>query len=240
MIDNDPGDSMPDIPTEPNGHMLTELARTRERRASGPNRRPLMANIGSYEYAIMTTLGSPERSTDGVEGGYQDDPNDPGNKGGKGTNFGLTQPFYDEWRQSKHLPIRAVKHCDEPEARACYLDMIWLAPRVNARGVSRVAPRTGVLYYDAAINQGRGWAPHALQELVGLAGADVDGWVGSQTLAALMAMANLRGDTATATAYAIRRMERYKVSRKYDDYGHAWRMRLNRICDFANLTWRWT
>ncbi len=50
------------------------------------------------------------------EGGYVNDPDDPGGA----TNKGVTQRIYDDWRKRQGLPPRDVRQLEEAELQAIY------------------------------------------------------------------------------------------------------------------------
>lgn len=65
-----------------------------------------------------------ERALDFVlawEGGYTNDPLDPGGA----TNLGITQREYDQWRWNRKRPARSVREIALDEARAIYRDQYW-------------------------------------------------------------------------------------------------------------------
>lgn len=55
------------------------------------------------------------------EGGYVDNPHDPGGA----TNFGVTQRTYDVWRTRQGLPLQSVQLITQDEVAAIYKEMYW-------------------------------------------------------------------------------------------------------------------
>jgi lysozyme family protein len=171
----------------------------------------------------------------GMEGGYQDDPHDPGNAGGHGTNYGMTQPFFDRYRTLTHQPVMPTRFASVEDARMAYYTLIWTDKHTDAKGVSRVAPKTGFVYADAVVNQG----PWAIGNLQAYVGARVDGWFGPVSIARLRLKVGNLGDDYVATDFLVRRKTRYLGTRNFDRYGHGWRERLNHVAQYCDLHWRW-
>jgi lysozyme family protein len=59
------------------------------------------------------------------EGGYVNDPRDPGGA----TNKGVTQAVYDDWRRIRSLPRRTVEAINAYEVGAIYRKLYWNALR---------------------------------------------------------------------------------------------------------------
>lgn len=109
------------------------------------------------------------------EGGYVNDPQDPGGA----TNKGVTQHVYDDWRRSQGLAPRSVRAIEPAEIQAIYRKRYWDA----IRGDDLPA---GVDYctFDFAVNSGVNRAARYLQKAVGVLD---DGKIGPMTLAAVKA-----------------------------------------------------
>lgn len=109
------------------------------------------------------------------EGGFVDDPQDPGGA----TNKGITQAVYDDWRVVQRLPKRSVESLNDYEVGAIYRKLYWDRCRCDELPA-------GVDYavFDFAVNSGPGRAAHFLQRA--LAVAD-DGTIGPATIAAATA-----------------------------------------------------
>lgn len=117
----------------------------------------------------------------GHEGGFADDPDDPGGA----TMRGVTQATYDRFRDRKDLPRRHVREIDDWEVRAIYRDY-WEGAHCDA-----LPPAVAVAHFDMAINAGPRQAVKTLQRAVGV---DVDGIFGPVTLAATEDRADLLDD----------------------------------------------
>ena len=79
------------------------------------------------------------------EGGYSDDPHDPGGM----TMNGITQVEYDAWRRSKDLPKQWVRHLSQAERTAIYHQNYWLAAHCDQLPVG-----LDFCVFDAAVNSG--------------------------------------------------------------------------------------
>lgn len=108
-----------------------------------------------------------------AEGGYVNDPNDPGGA----TNQGVTQAVYDSWRHGRGLSPRAVLGIDPGEVRQIYLERYWIPARCD-----ELPGRVAMVHFDCAVNAGVGQAALTLQRAVGVA---ADGTIGPVTIAAV-------------------------------------------------------
>lgn len=88
------------------------------------------------------------------EGGYTNDPLDPGGP----TNFGIIQSRYDEYRKSKNLPTQSVKSITISEYTEIYDKYYW--DPIRAQWVSNPL---GLVLFDTAVNLGVGGATARLQ-----------------------------------------------------------------------------
>lgn len=107
------------------------------------------------------------------EGGYVNDPRDPGGA----TNKGVTQAVYDDWRARHGLAKRSVRALEQDELQAIYRHNYW----DQVKGDDLPA---GVDYatFDFAVNSGVGRAARFLQAAAGVV---QDGAIGPATLAAV-------------------------------------------------------
>lgn len=114
-----------------------------------------------------------------MEGGFTDDPHDPGGP----TNRGITLGVFAAWRKvavadaNRESLIRALKAIDDATVREIYRRRYW----DRARCAELAAP-LALMHFDAAVNHGVGAAIRVLQEAVGAA---VDGEIGPETRAAI-------------------------------------------------------
>jgi lysozyme family protein len=136
-----------------------------------------------------------------VEGGFVNDPDDPGGA----TKYGVTQKEYDRWA----MVTRSVEELTTVEARAFYADRYWYP------GYCHELPREIALaHFDACVNLGKpenGFkrSVRILQLAVNDTGLDtlvVDGIIGSRTLDAISTHPALH---AIVNSYMWRRVEYY-------------------------------
>jgi len=157
------------------------------------------------------------------EGGFEDDPHDPGNRMPDGragcTNFGVIQANWEDFvgHQVTHEDMRALTINDvNPFYRKRYWDTI--------KGDDLPM---GVDYavFDFEINSG-GRAAKALQSLLGVT---VDGQIGPTTVAAAQA-----ADASSVIAGICEtRLNYLKTLSDWDRYGNGWANRIERVQDIA-------
>jgi lysozyme family protein len=110
-----------------------------------------------------------------VEGGYSDNPRDPGGA----TNEGITQHVYDNWRLSAGLQTRDVRLLGQAEAEAIYRKLYWNAVRGD-----QLPAGVDYCVFDFAVNSGAHEASKCLQTA---AGVTPDGFIGAVTINAVRA-----------------------------------------------------
>lgn len=109
------------------------------------------------------------------EGGYANNPNDPGGA----TMKGITQRVYDAWRRRRGLAARPVRQIEDSEVAAIYRENYWDEVRCDELPAFLRLP-----VFDCGVNCGTGTAVRLLQEA---AGTEADGKLGPATLAAVNA-----------------------------------------------------
>ena len=114
------------------------------------------------------------------EGGFVDDPDDPGGR----TNKGVTQKTYDRWRASKGQLSEDVLHITDQEVHAIYLQDYW------KKVVQTWYPKDlSIALFDSAVNMGprraNSMLQHAINKIRTGAKIAVDGAAGKNTHAAL-------------------------------------------------------
>ena len=146
------------------------------------------------------------------EGGFSDDPRDPGGM----TNLGVTRTVWQEW----------VGHpVSEKEMRE--LTPAKVAPLYKAKYWDKIKGDdlpSGVDYcvFDAAVNSGPGRAAKWLQACVGV---EVDGGIGPKTLAAVA-----KADKATLLDdYAKRRLSFLTDLPTWGTFGKGWTRRVTEV-----------
>jgi lysozyme family protein len=173
----------------------------------------------SFDQAYSLTIAP------AIEGAFSKIATDPGNwtggAVGSGKLLGTMQGIsaYFLWS----LPPGDPYHQRDPstltpqDTQAIYKAHFW-----DAVHGDDLPPNVAGLLFDAAVNQGQGWAPMMLQSAVG---ATMDGVIGPKTLAAVRAMDVL---TLHATIGWLREV-RYRQDADFATFGHGWIIRLCRV-----------
>lgn len=176
--------------------------------AEAPASRTTWDEPALFEFALVHVLE--------MEGGYTDDPHDPGGP----TNLGITLATLADWRK---VPLTAetfgglkadLRSLDRATASAIYLARYW--------GPSRAAdlrPALAFMHFDASVNHGVTGAARILQQACG---ADIDGEIGPLTLDA----ANSAPLSELIDRYGAIREDRYRALPHFWRFGRGW---LNRV-----------
>lgn len=147
------------------------------------------------------------------EGGYVDDPQDPGGE----TNKGITHKTYDAWRKRQGQPTRSVKHITPEEVAEIYRQQYW-----NKIAGDDLPSGVDYAVFDFAVNSGPSRAAQFLQRAVGVAD---DGIIGAQTLAAVDA-----ADPETLAAKICDdRLSWLKRLKTFKRYGRGWTRRVQDV-----------
>ncbi|WP_296205062.1 glycosyl hydrolase 108 family protein, partial [uncultured Hyphomicrobium sp.] len=152
-----------------------------------------------------------------MEGGFTDDPHDPGGP----TNLGITLAVFAAWRKTavsaanRARLIRDLKAIDRATVTAIYRTRYWDAAHCDA-----LPAPIAFMHFDAAVNHGVGTAIRCLQEALGVS---IDGEVGPETRAAA-ARASI---AATLDAYAAIRERRYRALPHFWRFGRGWLRRVD-------------
>lgn len=142
--------------------------------------------MNAFDLALAFTLPA--------EGGYVDNPADPGGA----TNCGITQGTYDTWRDIQMQPRRPVSLLTDAEKVAIYQGNYWTPGKC-----AQLPQAVAIVHFDWCVNHGVQGAIKTLQQAVGV---PVDGVAGPQTLIAAEATDPL----ATAKAYNELRRQWYR------------------------------
>ena len=144
-----------------------------------------------------------------VEGGYSDDPLDPGGA----TNLGITLEELSRWRHTA-VSKEDVKCLGKDEAAAIYRTNYW-----NPSRCTDLPGGVDLMVFDASVNTGNGRSARFLQAAVGVA---IDGSIGPLTLASATACpaATTIGDLAA------RRIAFYQSLPTFDHFGAGWTSRV--------------
>jgi len=154
------------------------------------------------------------------EGGYVDDPADPGGA----TNMGITLATYREWSDDPHLGDVQVKDLTLKTASAIYRALYWNPLRADA-----LPPGVDLSVFDMGVNAGIWRSPRLLQHALGFTGEEVDGAIGPETLAAAG-----RFDARTlVNELADRQTAYYRSLANFPIFGTGWLRRTNTRRDAA-------
>lgn len=148
-----------------------------------------------------------------LEGGYVDDPADPGGA----TNMGITLNTLRAWRHDDSLTAADVKALTQEEAKTIYRAEYWNKMRCDGlpAGVD-----LGV--FDFGVNAGPGRSVKLLQRLVG---TPQDGAMGPVTLSATAA----KPAKPLITDFADGRLAYYRSLSTYDRFGAGWTNRTKTV-----------
>lgn len=120
----------------------------------------------------MTAFERALKLTFGYEGGFANDPDDPGGR----TMMGVTEAVYHDWLRSHAKPLTDVADITIQEASDLYRERYW-----DDGGCDRLPDMLAVTHFDACVNHGVRQAIKLLQRAVGTAD---DGQVGPNTIGA--------------------------------------------------------
>ena len=152
-----------------------------------------------------------------MEGGFTDDPHDPGGP----TNFGITLAVFAAWRKvtltaaNRASLVRDLKAIDRLTVQEIYRRRYWDTARCP-----ELPAALALMHFDAAVNHGVGNAARFLQEAVG---AEIDGEIGPETRAAV-GKASL---AAALESYAAIRKRRYRTLPHFWRFGRGWLRRVD-------------
>lgn len=146
-----------------------------------------------------------------LEGGYVDNPADPGGK----TNMGITQRYLDRAVAADPSLPTHVADLTVAQVTGLYQRDQWAAVHGDA-----LPPALAALAFDSAVNEGPGAAATLLQQALNV---PVDGVIGSGTIAAAG-----RAPASVAGEYAARRAAHYAHLNK-DTFELGWMRRLFRV-----------
>lgn len=149
-----------------------------------------------------------------LEGGFVNDPHDPGGA----TNWGVTQRVYDGWRQRTGQPLRSVKLITEAEVEVIYRLQYW-----NVVQGDRLPAGLDYAVFDYAVNSGPGKAAKDLQRELGVA---VDGVIGQITLAAAKAVEAAGKIPDLIKRLCARRMSFLRSLSTFKRFGRGWTRRV--------------
>jgi lysozyme family protein len=142
-----------------------------------------------------------------LEGGYVNDPRDPGGE----TKYGISK---------KAHPNEDIANLTVERAREIYRADYW---NPTAARIYDVSNRLAATLFDSAVNQGNG---AAVQMLQGILHAKQDGIIGPLTVAALQDAIDQHGEGWVIAQFQAARVMRYASSGNWPRYGRGW---MNRV-----------
>lgn len=165
----------------------------------------------------MTTTGF-QRALPRVlahEGGYVNDPQDPGGA----TNKGVTFRVYDAYRHRKGLQTRDVKLIDAAEVSEIYKLQYWDAVKGDD-----MPPGLDYVLFDGAVNSGPSQSIKWLQRALG--NVLVDGQMGQATLAAVSECLDIK---RLIDAVCERRLAFLQALKTWPRFGKGWSSRVEGV-----------
>jgi lysozyme family protein len=152
-----------------------------------------------------------------MEGGWTDDPHDPGGP----TNKGITLAVYARERGAEVTTENlaelksALRTIPDALVRKIYETRYWEPTRCPA-----LRPSLALMHFDAGVNHGVGTAARILQEVLGVA---IDGEIGPFTLGA----ARTADPRDSLARYAAIRRRRYRALPHFWRFGRGWLRRVD-------------
>lgn len=151
------------------------------------------------------------------EGGYGNDPHDPGGA----TNLGIIQTEYNAYRQAKGWPAQSVKYITRAEADEIYTKSYW-----NKVDGDDLPAGVDLVIYDYAVNSGPSRSIKCAQRILGVG---VDGIIGPITLGAIAS-----ADPAVfIRAFDAARLSFLRNLGTFVYFGQGWTARVKRATNAA-------
>jgi lysozyme family protein len=144
-----------------------------------------------------------------TEGGYVDNPDDPGGA----TNMGITLATYRTWSDDPSAGISQIRDLTTRIAGAIYRMLYWNPLRGDA-----LPAGVDLSVFDFGVNAGVWRSGRVLQLALGFSGDTVDGCVGPETLAA----ADKTDAQELIEALASRQAMYYRSLKDYSFFGQGW------------------
>ncbi|MEO9191488.1 MAG: glycosyl hydrolase 108 family protein [Acetobacteraceae bacterium] len=143
------------------------------------------------------------------EGGYVDDPADPGGA----TNMGITLATFRQWSDEPNVGAIAVQDMSVRTAQAIYRVLYWNPLRADA-----LPAGVDLSVFDFGVNAGIWRSARVLQRAIGFTGDAVDGCIGPETLGAVG-----KGEPAAIIAdLAERQAAFYRSLADFATFGRGW------------------
>lgn len=187
----------------------------------------------NFDYALVFTLK--------WEGGYVDDPDDPGGK----TKYGITEETFEYAKSEGIIFKESVKDIDREDAEAIYRRLFW-----ERLSCDKMPLWVAVLVFDTGVNQGLYWAGLHLQRALNglkehhgrspLFNLKEDGIIGPKTLAAVNVLRYQAPDEIKrlfVRLYCVNRDLRYVEivfkNNRLEKFLRGWFLRTSDLQDYA-------
>jgi lysozyme family protein len=152
------------------------------------------------------------------EGGFVNDPLDPGGA----TNKGITQLVYDSWRLEQELPKRTVKLINDYETGKIYKAHYW-----DKIAGDELPSGLDYCTFDFAVNSGVSRAIRFLQRVAAVSNS---GTVDAETLAAIKD----KDCNGLIDALCLERLQFLQTLKTFDHFGKGWTNRINEVKEKAH------
>ena len=146
------------------------------------------------------------------EGGFVDNPDDPGGA----TKWGITLGTFRTYIGNPLATVAMLKEINFDQVRNIYLKKYWLV-----MGCGNMPAGLDLMVFDHGVNGGDVPSVELLQRAVGVF---EDGIVGPLTLGAIAA----RSVSMLITALRAEQLASYRRDRGFAEFGHGWMARLQR------------
>lgn len=148
------------------------------------------------------------------EGGFSDNPHDPGGA----TMCGVTQRVYDEDRDARKLPRRSVRLSTEAERASIYRRRYW-----DPCSGDWLMPGVDYAVFDFAVNSGVRRSIRTLQHIVG---CTEDGVMGPATQQCVRRYVATYQATALTDAICVARLQFLRSLPTFATFGNGWTARV--------------
>jgi lysozyme family protein len=155
-----------------------------------------------------------------AEGGYVDNPDDPGGA----TNMGITLATYRTWSDDPSAGVSQIRDLTMRTAGAIYRTLYWNPLRGDA-----LPAGVDLSVFDFGVNAGVWRSGRVLQLALGFSSDTVDGCVGPETLAA----ADKAAVQELIESLASRQAMYYRSLKDYSFFGQGWLKRTETRRDAA-------
>ena len=145
----------------------------------------------------------------GLEGGYVNNPNDPGGE----TKYGIAKASF---------PDLDIKNLTVDDAKKIYYSNYWNTKHMNLDTIAEFSAELAIELFDSAVNQGVGTAAEFLQESLNLMNRDqklfpdmtVDSFAGPTTMKALHSLRSYDKPSLLKVFSGLQFMRYYDIVKK--------------------------